>query len=151
MTRRAARAGLLLVAGLLACSGSASSRSKAPSAESALDSLPPNRRDAALLGREVFSLVDQAADYQGSHRGRPPETLRQMGVESLAPVFVRRIQVVSDSAVVTVAFRKPRGRTVESCEGNAQILEQATLHGGTFDILCTTPSGSISRYKVPAP
>ncbi len=151
MTRRAAQTGLLLVAGLAACSGSASSRSKAPAAESALDSLPPNRRDAALLGREVFSLVDQAADYQGSHRGQAPETLRQMGVESLAPVFVRRIRVVSDSAVVTVAFRKPRGRTVESCEGNAQILEQAALRGGTFDILCTTPSGAISEYKVPAP
>jgi hypothetical protein len=151
MTRRAAEAVLLLAAGLAACSGSASSRSKAPSATSALDSLPPNRRDAALLGQEVFSLVDQAADYQGSHRGRPPETLRQMGVESLAPVFVRRIRVVSDSAVVTVAFRKPRGRTVESCEGNAEILEQATLRGGTFDILCTTPSGAISKYKVPAP
>jgi hypothetical protein len=151
MIRRVAQAGLLLVAGLAACSGSASSRPKARSAASALDSLPPSRRDAALLGREVFSLVDQAADYEGSHMGHPPATLLQMGVESLAPVFVRRIRVVSDTAVVTVAFRKPRGRTVESCEGNAEILEQATLRGGTFDILCTTPAGAINKYKVPAP
>jgi hypothetical protein len=150
MTHRAIQAATLLVAGLAACSGSASSRTKAASG-SALDTLPPNLRDAALLGREVFSLVDQAADYQGSHGGRPPATLRQMGVESLAPVFVRRIRVVADSAVVTVAFRKPRGHTVESCEGDAQVLEQASLRGGTFDILCTTPSGAIAKYPVPAP
>jgi hypothetical protein len=151
MTRRGARAVLVVVAGLAACSGRASSHSKTRSATSALDSLPPSRRDAALLGREVFTLVDRAADYQGSHLGHPPATLREMGVESLAPVFVRRVRVVSDSAVVTVAFRKPRGRTVESCEGTAEILEQATLRGGTFDILCTTPSGAIAKYQVPAP
>lgn len=150
MTPRAIRAATFLVAGLAACSGSAPSRTRAASG-SALDTLPPNLRDAALLGREVFSLVDQAADYQGSHGGQPPATLRQMGVESLAPVVVRRIRVVGDTAVVTVAFRQPRGRTVESCEGDAEILEQATLGGGAFEILCSTPSGTINKYKVPAP
>jgi len=150
MTWRGAQAVLLVVAGLAACSRSAS-KSKAAIGASALDSLPPNRRDAALLGQEVFHLVDRAADYQGSHRGHAPATLREMGVESLAPVFIRRIRVVSDSTVVTVAFRKPRGRAVESCEGNAEILEQATLRGGTFDIRCTTPSGATTQYQVPAP
>ncbi len=134
MSRQGARAVLLVAAGLAACAGSSSSKSKAPPPSSALDTLPPDRRDAALLGREVFQLVDKAADYKGSHRGNPPATLRQMGVESLAPVFVRRIRVVSDSAVVTVAFRK-----------------EATLRGGTFSILCATPSGAINRYQVPAP
>jgi hypothetical protein len=74
-----------------------------------------------------------------------------MGVESLAPVLVRRIRVVSDSSVVTVAFRQPRGRTVASCEGTAQVLEEASLSGGTFTIVCTTAAGSISKYEVPAP
>jgi hypothetical protein len=151
MSRQGVRAVLLVAAGVAGCAGSSSSKSKAPSSSSALDTLPPDRRDAALLGREVFQLVDKAADYTGSHRGNPPATLRQMGVESLAPVFVRRIRVVSDSAVVTVAFRKPRGRTVESCEGTAAILEEATLRGGTFSIVCATPSGAINRYQVPAP
>jgi hypothetical protein len=148
MSLRGTRALVLAAALLAACGGS---KSKTPTPKSALDTLPPDRRDAALLGREVFQLVDQAVDYKGSHRGQPPATLRQMGVESLAPLVVRRIRVVSDSSVVTVAFRKPRGRAVESCEGTADILEEATLRGGTFSIICTTPSGSISKYQVPAP
>jgi hypothetical protein len=147
MRLRGTRA-LVVAAALVACGGS---KSKTPTRTSALDSLPPDRRDAALLGREVFELVDQAVDYKGSHRGQPPASLRQMGIESLAPLVVRRIRIVSDSSVVTVAFRKPRGHAVESCEGTAQILEEATLRGGTFSIICSTPSGSISKYQVPAP
>ncbi len=150
MTRRASGAVLFVLAGLAACADSSPS-SKAPSRSSALDSLPPERRDAALLGREVFRLTDRAADYKGSHRGRPPADLRQMGIDSLAPLIVRRIRTVSDSSVVSVAFRQPRGRTVASCEGTAEILEEATLAGGTFTVVCTTASGTIARYEVPAP
>jgi hypothetical protein len=148
MSPRGTRALVLAAAALAACAGS---KAKTPTRTSALDTLPPDRRDAALLGREVFELVDQAVDYKGSHRGQPPASLRQMGVESLAPLLVRRIRVVSDSSVVTVAFRKARGRAVASCEGTAQILEEASLRGGTFSVICTTPSGSISKYQVPAP
>lgn len=151
MTRWVALAALLVAAGLAACAGSSSSKPKGSARATALDTLPPEQRDAALLGREVFQLVDRAADYKGSHLGNPPSTLRQMGVESLAPIFVRRIRVVTDSAVVTVAYRKPRGRAVESCEGTAAILEEATLRGGVFSVVCTTPSGSIGKYQVPAP
>ena len=149
MSPRGTRALVLAAAAALAACGG--SKPKAATRTSVLDTLPPDRRDAALLGREVFELVDQAVDYKGSHRGQPPVSLRQMGVESLAPLVVRRIRVVSDSSVVTVAFRRPRGRVVESCEGTAQILEEATLRGGTFSIICTTASGSISKYQVPAP
>jgi hypothetical protein len=148
MTRRVLPAGLLVLM-VAACGGSSSP--KTPSRTSALDTLPPDRRDAALLGREVFRLVDRAADYKGSHRGRPPADLREMGVESLAPLLVRRIRVASDTSVVTVAFRQPRGRTVASCEGTPQLLEEASLRGGTFSIVCTTASGSIAKYEVPAP
>jgi len=149
MTRRVFPAGLLVL--MVAACGGSSSSSKTPTRTSALDTLPPDRRDAALLGREVFRLVDRAADYKGSHRGRPPVDLRQMGVESLAPVLIRRIRVVSDTSVVTVAFRQPRGRTVASCEGTPQLLEEASLRGGIFSIVCTTASGSIAKYEVPAP
>jgi hypothetical protein len=149
MTWRAFPAGLLVL--MVAACGGSSSPSKTPTRTSALDTLPPDRRDAALLGREVFRLVDRAADYKGSHRGRPPVDLRQMGVESLAPVFVRRIRVVSDTSVVTVAFRQPRGRRVAACEGTPQLLEEASLRGGIFSIVCTTASGSIAKYEVPAP
>lgn len=149
MTRRVFPAGLLVL--MVAACGGSSSTSKTPTRTSALDTLPPDRRDAALLGREVFRLVDRAADYKGSHRGRPPVDLRQMGVESLAPVLIRRIRVVSDTSVVTVAFRQPRGRTVASCEGTPQLLEEASLRGGIFSVVCTTASGRIAKYEVPAP
>jgi hypothetical protein len=149
MIRRACPA-VLLVLTVAACGGSSSS-SKAPSRTSAIDTLPPDRRDAALLGREVFRLVDRAADYKGSHQGQPPATLRQIGVESLAPLMVRRIRVVSDTSVITVAFRQPRGRRVASCEGTPLLLEEASLRGGVFSIVCTTASGTIEKYEVPAP
>ena len=149
MNRRVLPAGLLVL--LVGACGGSSSSSKTPTRTAALDTLPPERRDAALLGREVFRLVDRAADYKGSHLGHPPVDLRQMGVESLAPVFVRRIRVVSDTSVVTVAFRQPRGRTVASCEGTPQLLEEASLRGGVFSITCTTVSGGVAQYEVPAP
>ena len=149
MIRRVRPAMLVLLAAA-ACGGS-SSTPKTPTRGSTLDTLPPDRRDAALLGREVFSLVDRAADYKGSHLGHPPSQLRQMGIESLTPLVVRRIRVVSDTSVITVAFRQPRGRAVSSCEGTAEVLEEASLRGGTFGIVCTTPSGNIAKFEVPAP
>jgi hypothetical protein len=148
MRRRPRRVLLLLAAGIVACGHSPPA--KAAARDVSVDTLPPELRDAALLGREVFQLVDRAVDYKGSHRGRAPTSLRQMGMDSLAPLFVRRIAVVNDSSIVTVAFRQPRGRTVAACEGNPKILEDASLSGGRFTLLCTTPSGSISQYEVPA-
>ena len=107
MNRSPKRAILLVLAAVAGCS---SSSPKPPRHTSVLDALPPERRDAAMLGREVFRLVDRAADYRGSHLGHPPVELRVMGVDSLAPLFVRRIRVVNDSSVVTVAFRQPAGQ-----------------------------------------
>ncbi len=148
MTRRAAR-GVLLAAALWGCGGAGSD--DGPARGQGLDNLPPEIRDAAFLGREIFVLVDRAADYKGSHRGRPPRSLKQMGLDSLAGPVVRRIATVSDSSVVTVAYRQPRGRRVASCEGNARILEESALNEGKFTLVCTTPSGAISRYEVPGP
>jgi hypothetical protein len=147
MTRRAAR-GVLLAAALCSCGGTGSEA--APDRGRRLDELPPEIRDAALLGWEIFELVDRAADYRGSHRGRPPRSLKQMGIDSLAGPVVRRIATVSDSSLVTVAFRQPRGRTVASCEANGRILEEAALNEGKFTLVCTTPSGAITKHEVPA-
>ena len=146
MTRRAARA-VLLAAALWGC-GSAGSDA-GPDRSRGLENLPPELRDAAYLGREIFDLVDRAADYKGSHRGKPPRSLKQMGLDSLAGPVVRRIATVSDSSVVTVAYRQPRGRTVASCEANARILEEAALNEGNFTLVCTTPSGTITKHEVP--
>jgi hypothetical protein len=146
MTKRAAR-GVLLAAALWGC-GSAGSDA-GPDRSREFDDLPPELRDAAFLGREVFELVDRAVDYKGSHRGKPPRSLKQMGLDSLAGPVVRRIATVSDSSIVTVAYRQPRGRTVASCEGNARILEEAALNEGKFTLVCTTLAGAITKHEVP--
>jgi hypothetical protein len=128
----------LVLAGTLAgCSGNAGSRSRAGAGDSSLE-----QRDAEALGREIFELVDRAMDYRGSHEGRPANTLRQMGVESLTPATVRRVVNVQREPVVTVAFRQTAGREVVSCRGDRQVLEDAFLNAGRFTIMCTTSSGA---------
>lgn len=149
MSRRAAvGVALSLLAAGVACGGG--SKAKTPAAARGVDSLPPDRRDATILGHEIFELVDRAVDYKGSHRGRPPESFRQMGIDSLAPTVVRRLRTVSDSSVITVAFRQPREHVVVSCEGNARVLEEAAL-SGQFTVVCSTPSGAIKQYEVTPP
>lgn len=150
MRRLAARRILPLAVAVAACGG-ADDDGGATERSRGLEALPPELRDAAYLGREIFQLVDRAADYKGSHRGKPPRSLKQMGIDSLAGPLVRRIATVSDSSVVTVAYREPRGRVVASCEGNAQILEEAALNEGRFTLVCTTASGAIAKYEVPGP
>ena len=146
MTRGAAQR-VLLAAALWGCGTTASDGAK--DRGRGVADLPPELRDAAFLGREIFELVDRAADYKGSHRGKPPRSFKQMGLDSLAGPVVRRITTVSDSSVVTVAYRQPRGRTVASCEANARILEEAALNEGRFTLVCTTPSGAITKHEVP--
>ena len=148
MTPRAA-GGVLLAAVLWGCGGTGSDAGSAGGRS--LENIPPELRDAAFLGREIFVLVDRAADYKGSHRGKPPRSLKQMGLDSLAGPVVRRITTLSDSSVVTVAYRQPRGRTVASCEANARILEEAALNEGKFTLVCTTLSGAVAKYEVPGP
>jgi len=132
---------------LLACSGSAGSSSR-PGARS---DLSPEQRDAEALGREIFTLVDRAMDYRGSHQGRPANTLRQMGIESLTQVMVRRVANVQREPVVTVAFRQPAGREIVSCRGDRQVLEDAFVNGGRFTIMCTTRTGAQRPIEVGGP
>jgi hypothetical protein len=113
--------------------------------------LPPDQRDAALLGREIFELVDRAVDYRGSHRGRPARSLRQMGVDSLTPATARHLISVDREPIVTVQFRRPDGRAVTSCRGDSQILEEAAINGGRFTLMCATRSGAQRPIKVGGP
>jgi hypothetical protein len=53
--------------------------------------------------------------------------------------------------VITVAFRKPDTREITSCRGDSQILEEATLNGGQFTVMCTTSSGAQRPMKVGGP
>jgi hypothetical protein len=133
------RLGWILLLALAVCGAECSKVGGKPRA-TAEDELPPAERDAHLLGREVFDLVDRAIDYRGSHRGRPAANLRMMGIESLTTATVRRVVNVQREPVVTVEFRHAGGREIVSCRGDSQVLEEASLKG-SFTLMCTSSSG----------
>ena len=110
--------------------------------------LSPAQRDAEALGQAVFEMVDRAMDYRGSHRGRPAASFRQMGLDSLTPSMVRRVVNIDRLRVITVAFRRPDEHEIVSCRGDSDILEEATLQGGQFTLMCTTRSGTQQLMKV---
>jgi hypothetical protein len=136
---------LVLAFTAAACSGTADSKSRAGNTGRGLSS---DQRDAETLGREIFDLVDRAMDYRGSHEGRPANNLRQMGVESLTALTVRRVVNVQREPVVTVAFRQTAGREIVSCRGDPQVLEDAFVNGGRFTIMCTASSGAQRPMEV---
>jgi hypothetical protein len=128
---------------LLGCSETRSSNAQPPLASQ----LSPEQRDAQALGREIFELIDRAVDYRGSHRGRPPTSLRQMGVDSLTPNTVRRITNFQREPVVTVTFRQTSGRELISCRGTSQIIEEASVDG-RYMLMCTAKSGAQRPVEV---
>jgi hypothetical protein len=144
MGRVAAGAVLALVL-LAACGAKEAAR---PAERESRPSLPPDRRDAELLGHEVFELVDRAIDYRGSHRGRPAGSFRQMGIDTLTTTTVRRLVNLEREPVVTVAFRRGDSRQITSCRGDSQILEEATLNAGSFTLMCTTSSGAQRPMRI---
>jgi hypothetical protein len=135
---------LLLAFALAGCSDQAGLKSRIASARSPLT---PDQRDAEILGREIFDLVDRAVDYRGSHMGRPAANLPLMGVESLTPATVRRVVNLQREPIVTVAFRSRAGREIISCRGDPQILEDHSLNG-RFTIMCTANSGAQRPMEV---
>jgi hypothetical protein len=135
---------LMLAFAVAGCSDKPGPRSRAANAGSYLS---PDQRDAEVLGREIFDLVDRAVDYRGSHMGRPAANLRQMGVESLTSATIRRVVNVQREPVVTVAFRQTGGREILSCRGDSQILEDRSLNG-RFTIMCTASSGAQRPIEV---
>lgn len=144
MARPAAGAVIALV--LLA--GCGPKEAALPQRNESAPALPKDRQDAETLGREVFELVDRAIDYRGSHRGRPAANFRQMGIDTLTPTTVRRMVTIEREPVVTVAFRRTENREVTSCRGDGQILEEATLNGGRFTLMCTTSSGAQRPVRI---
>jgi hypothetical protein len=107
-----------------------------------------SQADADALGQEVFDLVDRAVDYRGSHRGRPAASLRQMGVDSLTPATARVLVNVERQPVITVSFRRTETREIVACRGDSQILEEASLNGGRFTLMCTTRGGAQRPIQV---
>jgi len=137
---------LVLALGLVAaCGAKDAARTRTAAAR---PDLPQDQQDAETLGREVFDLVDRAVDYRGSHQGRPAVSFRQMGIDSLTPSTVRRLVNLAREPVITVAFRRVDTREITSCRGDSQILEEATLNGGRFTVMCTSRSGAQRPIRV---
>ncbi len=136
---------LALICLLAGCGGEERPPEAAPEAEA---NVPPDQRDADVLGREVLDLIDRAVDYRGSHRGRPAGSLRQMGVDSLTPTTARHLLNVNREPVVTVQFRKAAGREIVSCRGDSHILEEASINAGRFTLMCTSRSGAQRPIEV---
>lgn len=137
----APRAAILI--GLLAACRPAEPARTADTPAAALD-------DQRVLGRELFELIDRAADFHSSHRGRYPASVAQMGVDSLTPTTVRRLSGGAGPLMVTVEFRRPAGHTLASCSGGADALEGASLNTGTFAATCITPEGDVQPLELEA-
>jgi hypothetical protein len=106
------------------------------------------QRDADRLGRRVFQLLDQAASYRSSHRGRLPATVAQLGIDSLTPDMVQRLRARNDSSVARVAFRRPGGHALTWCEASTEALEEASLNAGAFTLWCERAGGATDSFTV---
>jgi hypothetical protein len=105
--------------------------------------------DAELLGREVFEIVDRVMSYRSSHRGKLPASLRQAGLDSLAPLYVRRLGRQGSDPLVTIVFRNTTGHVLSDCRGSNAVLEDQALRGGSFDVTCTVIGGGPRRFTIP--
>ncbi len=104
-------------------------------------------RDANALGQEIFELIDRTMDYVGSHRGRVPTSLRELGIDSLTPTTARHLTIQDKIPVVTVEYRRPDGHTLSACSGTHEVLEQSLLHG-EFTLTCRWLSGGDDTLHV---
>jgi hypothetical protein len=132
-----------LLAGLALAGAACGREAPPPVAEQAVTSGIPV--DVQPLADELFELVDRAADYRASHQNRPPAALRELGLDSLTPTIVRRLDV-PDSLAFTVRYRRG-GDEVSACSAGQEILEQASLHDGRFAVRCDTPAG-LTTFEV---
>ena len=74
--------------------------------------------------------------------------LRQVGLDSLTPVGVRRLANQRSHPLVTIIFRRPGERQVTACQGTNDVLEEASLSSGEFTIQCTMRSGEERTFHV---
>lgn len=103
--------------------------------------------EVTQLGREIYHLLDLAADYRGSHRGRLPRALRDLGVDSLTPDIARSISAAGGGFHAGAAFRHPDGHHWASCQGELKVLEDAVLGDGRYTLTCTSPLGDVREVQ----
>jgi hypothetical protein len=138
---------LLLLAAAFAAAGCNRSKPTSSNAAAQIPAASGPAAEAELLGHQIFELIDGAVDYKGSHRGRAPKSLKQLGVDSLTPETERRLGVGAEGPAVTVSFRQPAGHALRSCSADTRILEESALNGGRFTITCDA-GGAPTTYQV---
>jgi hypothetical protein len=136
-----ARAGLALCMSVAACHRGEPAPGAALAGQAGSD-------DQQVLGRQLFELIDRAADYRSSHRGRYPASVAQMGVDSLTATTARRLSSGDGTLRVTVEFRRPAGHVLVSCSGGADALEGAALNSGKYAASCITPEGQVRPLQL---
>jgi hypothetical protein len=133
---------------LMSCGGSDTRQAgEARSAETVSGSAATADEDGAILGREIFDLVDRAMSYRSSHRGRLPNNLRELGIDELTPSTSRTLTVDGPVPTVTVGFRSNAGHTVSNCRATSAALEEAALSGGAFSLICNLVAGGTTTLK----
>lgn len=137
--------GLLLALWLVSCGGDPSPRSRAEAVAPPAD---PAQADADALGHELYDIMDRVMAYRSSHRNRLPTSLRQAGLDSLTPMFVRRLTRQGSDPLVTIAFRRPEGHVLRSCTATSLVLESSMLHDGTFELRCELVAGGSGPFRV---
>jgi hypothetical protein len=146
---RGAAIGLALL--LAGCDGGNGGKPQ-PHAQAQRRAEPPKdpiQADAESLGRELLDIMDRVMAYKSSHRKHLPNSLRQAGLDSLAPLFVRRLSVTGSEPQVTIAFRSIEGHLLRSCRGTSSILEDQMLHNEGFEVTCTLVAGGDRAFTVP--
>ena len=103
--------------------------------------------DVAMLGREIYDLVDRAMSYRSAHRGRLPRNLRELGIDELTPTTARALSVHDNVPTVAVNFRSTTGHIVSGCQGTSRLLEESTLGGGEYSLQCTLVAGGNATLK----
>jgi len=126
-----------LTAVLSGCGDSAAERER--------ERLRQAQADAAVLGSELFDVVDQVAGYR-SALGRRPATLRQAGIDSLTATTARWLDDDRDLGV-TVAFRSQAGHVLSQCRGTELVLEDVALEG-KMRLRCHWDDGSAIELTV---
>jgi hypothetical protein len=124
-------------AALWACGKGDTSATPASAPRTAADSA---EADATTLGREIYHVLDLAADYRGSHRGRLPRSLRDLGTDSLTSSIARSISTTPDFAA-RASFRNSAGHMWVACEGQLKVLEDAVLGSGRYTLTCFSANG----------
>jgi hypothetical protein len=137
---------VLLTALALACGGKSPAAKRVEKAEA-----DPAQRDADLLGRELSVIVDQVMAFRSAHRGQLPASLRQAGIDSLTSTFIRRLGRQGRDPLVTIRFRSLDDRRVAGCSGTSMVLEDASLHGGQFEVNCDLADGGSRSFTILPP